>query len=176
MGDDAMDTGETRSLKTKRPNEMQSCKNKKPRTDPDRSKEQTASNSTTHSTNNINTNSTNTINTNTHQTNDNNSTNPITNNTTDTDITPPNDEMLYMENDKGPDFFVMMEKENLNEITTGQLLKKMEIKSIKEIRKVGKNRIRVTMTDKKDANKLIHTFFRPASSAMCQQICPLMNS
>lgn len=64
-------------------------------------------------------------------------------------------QQLYNEHDKGPDYTVIMEKENINEITIGQTLKKENFASIKEIKKTNKNRLKVTLTDKKEANKII---------------------
>lgn len=64
-------------------------------------------------------------------------------------------QQLYNEHDKGPDYNIIMEKENINEITIGQTLKKENFASIKEIKKTNKNRLKITLTDKKEANKII---------------------
>lgn len=48
-----------------------------------------------------------------------------------------------------------MEAEKLNEISVGKLLLKLNIPQIKEIRKIGKDRVKVTLLCKKAANRII---------------------
>lgn len=64
--------------------------------------------------------------------------------------------LTYTENDKGPLFKLILEKEHIDEITTGQILKRMHITSVTELKKTNKNRIMLTLKDKKEANKLIN--------------------
>lgn len=66
-----------------------------------------------------------------------------------------NTQTLYNENDKGHEFKLIMEKENINEIKTGQILTHLGIKKIRDIRKTGKNRIEITTTEKKEANTIL---------------------
>lgn len=69
--------------------------------------------------------------------------------------TPAPTQILFTDQDKGPDFHIIMEKENINEISTGQLLKKQGIQSVKEIKKTGKNRLKIILTNRTEANKII---------------------
>lgn len=61
----------------------------------------------------------------------------------------------YTEKDKGP-FYVMMERENINEISISKFLMSVNLNSgIKEIRKLNQNKIRVEVRAKSLANDII---------------------
>lgn len=61
----------------------------------------------------------------------------------------------YTERDNGTQFKLIMEKENINEISIGRLFAALGLKHVSEIRKTGKNRLQITTTDKNDANKIL---------------------
>lgn len=66
------------------------------------------------------------------------------------------EENNYTNDDHGALFAVMMEAENLNEISVGKLLFNLGIKEISEVRKAGKDRVKVTLLNKKVANSIIN--------------------
>lgn len=62
---------------------------------------------------------------------------------------------IYNNEDKGPIFGVILEKENINEMAIGKLLQSLNIKTIVDIVKVGRNRVKVNVKDKNEANKIL---------------------
>lgn len=75
--------------------------------------------------------------------------------------TPPNTsstytQITYTEHDCFPAYNVVLEKDQINEIATGQLLKKYGIMHVTEIKKSGKNRVTVKLTNRTEANKLLN--------------------
>lgn len=74
---------------------------------------------------------------------------------TNTDINLHRKENLYNEHDIGHIFKVILEKELINEIQIGQLLQKLNFKSINLIKKTSRNRVVVSFADKYEANKII---------------------
>lgn len=65
-------------------------------------------------------------------------------------------ENTYTSEDNGTIFKVIFEKDFINEIAIGQLLRKLDFKCITEIKKTSKNRVIVSFSDKKEANKVIN--------------------
>lgn len=60
----------------------------------------------------------------------------------------------YITTDKGP-FIIIMEKEDINDIKVGKRLKELNIMNIKDITKIGKNRLKVQTKDGMTANKIL---------------------
>lgn len=67
----------------------------------------------------------------------------------------PKNENRYTALDLGP-FQVILEKEQINELKTGLSITKAGIKNIIEIKKIGKNRIKITLNDYKMANNILN--------------------
>lgn len=65
------------------------------------------------------------------------------------------EQLIFTEQDNGPIYKIMLEKVNINEISTGVLLKKLNITGIEELKKINRNRIQITMNSKKEANKIL---------------------
>lgn len=64
-------------------------------------------------------------------------------------------ENTYSDSDKATYFKVVMEKDNINELTIGQLLIKYDYKSVVDIKKTNRNRLTVSFKNKVDANNVI---------------------
>lgn len=63
----------------------------------------------------------------------------------------------YTDQDKAP-FYVMLEKPNINEIECGMFLAQSGIKGIEEVRKQGRNCIRVKVKTKTAANDILSKY------------------
>lgn len=86
-------------------------------------------------------------------TNNTNKFNIFTNNTTSTNIKSFTN--MYTDQDRGDSYKVIFEKDNINEISTGRLLKCLNFNNIIEIKKVGKNKLEVELNNKIQANKIL---------------------
>lgn len=64
--------------------------------------------------------------------------------------------ITFCDDDKGPDFHIFLEKENINEISIGVLLKRLNFKNITELKKINRNRIKLTLNNKNEANKILN--------------------
>lgn len=90
------------------------------------------------------------------QNTDNNTFTSTTGNTQDTNKTNTTQENnKYNDSDNGQFFNIILEKDNINELQVGTLLKRLNVRNINCISKTGKNRVKVTLTDRKDANSIL---------------------